>query len=77
MSRTSWYSGISWPIAGRASSRRPCFWMSFSPFFGPMPSIPWLKSVPIMMHTSTSCSLVTPRSWSMAFVSMISVLTSL
>ena len=58
-------------------SRFPCFWMSFSPFFGPIPGTPALKSVPIMMQTSTSCSLVMPRSSSICLESTISVFTSL
>ena len=36
--------------------------INFNPFFGPIPEIPVLKSVPMRMHTSTSCSLVIPSS---------------
>ena len=63
---------MSYPLAAITCSRSPYCWISFSPFFGPIPETPGLKSVPIMMHTSTSCSLVTPRSFSILPVSMIS-----
>ena len=58
-------------------SRVPCFCMSFRPFFGPIRGTPGLKSVPIMMQTSTSCSLVIPRSLSILSESMTSGVTVL
>ena len=64
-------------VLAMTPSRSPCFCMSLSPFFGPIPDTPGLKSVPIRMHTSTSCSRVTPRSVSIFPESMISVFTSL
>ena len=76
MALTSSYSGMSNPWAFMTSSRQPCFWMSFRPFLGPMPETPGLKSVPIMMQTSTSCSLVSPSSASMLGESITSVFTS-
>ena len=68
---------MSMSVFAMTVSRSPCFCMSLSPFFGPIPGTPALKSVPIIMHTSTSCSLVMPRSSSIFPESTISVLTSL